>query len=137
MPARPGSAGGASTALFRCPGGGLFFFLGGSTSTCRCRWMGRWRPLRHLLGVHLRLPGRGDVAPYQVDARRCISYLTIETAVMAASLALRSLIGNRICRVRRPPADVPVEPLRPPTAEADFAPRHGLDSATLVKFRMG
>jgi epoxyqueuosine reductase len=40
-------------------------------------------------------PTRAIVAPYRVDARRCISYLTIEHAG-AIPLELRPLIGNRI-----------------------------------------
>ncbi len=40
-------------------------------------------------------PTQAIVAPYQLDARRCISYLTIEHAG-AIPLELRALIGNRI-----------------------------------------
>ncbi len=40
-------------------------------------------------------PTRAIVAPYQLDARRCISYLTIEHAG-AIPLELRPLMGNRI-----------------------------------------
>ena len=68
-----------------------------STSTWRCRRASRsTRALRQLQRLHRRLPDAGaSSAPHRLDARRCISYLTIEHAG-AIPLELRPLIGNRI-----------------------------------------
>ncbi len=76
-------------------------------------------------------PTRAIVAPYQVDARRCISYLTIELKG-AIPEALRPLIGNRIYGCDDCQQVCPWNRFSQPTAEPDFAPRHGLDSATLL-----
>ena len=76
-------------------------------------------------------PTGAIVAPYQVDARRCISYLTIELKGSIPA-GLRPLIGNRVygcddCQIHCPwNRDAPI------TRETDFAVRHGLDRATLV-----
>lgn len=77
-------------------------------------------------------PTRAFTAPYRLDARRCISYLTIELKG-SIPIDLRPLIGNRIygCDICQ---DVcPWNRFAPTTREADFAPRHGLDRATLVE----
>ena len=75
-------------------------------------------------------PTQAIVAPYQVDARRCISYLTIELAG-AIPEALRPLIGNRIYGCDDCQHCCPWNRFANPTAEPDFAPRHGLDRASL------
>ena len=77
-------------------------------------------------------PTQAITAPYQLDARRCISYLTIEHRG-SIPIELRRLIGNRIygcddCQLVCPwnkfarRADLP-----------DFDVRNGLDSATLIE----
>ncbi|MDP1527403.1 MAG: tRNA epoxyqueuosine(34) reductase QueG [Rhodocyclaceae bacterium] len=70
--------------------------------------------------------------PYQLDARRCISYLTIE---LKGSIPeeLRPLIGNRIYGCDDCQLVCPWNRFAPFTQESDFAPRQGLDRATLVK----
>ena len=76
-------------------------------------------------------PTQASVAPYQVDARRCISYLTIELAG-AIPEPLRPLIGNRVYGCDDCQLVCPWNRFAVPTAEADFAVRHGLDDASLV-----
>ena len=76
-------------------------------------------------------PTQAIVAPYQVDARRCISYLTIELAG-AIPEPLRPLIGNRVYGCDDCQLVCPWNRFAVPTAEVDFAVRHGLDDASLV-----
>ena len=76
-------------------------------------------------------PTGAIVAPYEVDARRCISYLTIEHAGSIPE-ALRPLMGNRIYGCDDCQLTCPWNKFAVHTAEADFAVRHGLDSAQLV-----
>ena len=77
-------------------------------------------------------PTDAIVAPYRVDARRCISYLTIEHAG-PIPLALRSLLGNRIYGCDDCQLACPWNRFARITGEKDFAPRHGLDTASLVE----
>jgi epoxyqueuosine reductase len=76
-------------------------------------------------------PTRAIVAPYQVDARLCISYLTIELRE-AIPVELRPLMGNRIYGCDDCQLACPWNRFARPTPETDFLPRHALDSATLV-----
>jgi len=77
-------------------------------------------------------PTSAIVAPFQLDARRCISYLTIE---LKGSIPeeLRPLIGNRIYGCDDCQAVCPWNRFARQTAEEDFLPRHGLDSSTLLQ----
>lgn len=77
-------------------------------------------------------PTRAIVAPYRLDARRCIAYLTIEHPG-SISDELRPLIGNRIFGCDDCQLACPWNRFATPSREADFAPRHGLDAATLVE----
>ena len=76
-------------------------------------------------------PTRAIVAPYQLDARRCISYLTIE---LRGSIPedLRPLIGNRIFGCDDCQLVCPWNKFAQATSEADFAARSGLDAPLLV-----
>jgi len=76
-------------------------------------------------------PTGAIVAPYQVDARRCISYLTIELKGSIPE-ALRPLIGNRVYGCDDCQLVCPWNRFSPLTKEEDFAVRHGLDNATLA-----
>lgn len=76
-------------------------------------------------------PTGAIIAPYQVDARRCISYLTIEYKG-PIPMALRPLMGNRIYGCDDCQLVCPWNRHTAHTAESDFRPRHGLDSATLL-----
>lgn len=75
-------------------------------------------------------PTRAIVAPYRVDARRCISYLTIELDGPIPE-PLRALLGNRIFGCDDCLMACPWNRFAVPAAEHDFNPRNGLDSATL------
>ncbi len=77
-------------------------------------------------------PTQAIVAPYEVNARACISYLTIEHQG-SIDIKYRRAIGNRIfgcddcqliCPWNRYAAITPVE---------DFLPRNGLDSSSLLE----
>jgi epoxyqueuosine reductase len=76
-------------------------------------------------------PTRAIVAPYEVDARLCISYLTIELRD-SIPLELRPLMGNRIYGCDDCQLVCPWNRFAQTTVEADFLPRHGLDSASLL-----
>lgn len=68
---------------------------------------------------------------YQLDARRCISYLTIEHPG-AIPEALRPLLGNRIYGCDDCQLACPWNRFAPETREADFSPRQELDTARLI-----
>jgi epoxyqueuosine reductase len=76
-------------------------------------------------------PTRAIVEPYRVDARRCISYLTIELKG-AIPLELRALIGNRVYGCDDCQLACPWNRYAEVSAEPDFRVRHGLDDAQLV-----
>jgi epoxyqueuosine reductase len=76
-------------------------------------------------------PTGAIVGPYRLDARRCISYLTIELAG-SIPLEFRRAIGNRIYGCDDCQLACPWNKFARPTAEPDFAVRHGLDHAQLA-----
>ncbi len=71
-------------------------------------------------------------APYRLDARRCISYLTIEHKGHIAA-ELRPLIGNRIYGCDDCLAVCPWNKFARPTREPGFAPRAGLSAPLLAE----
>lgn len=76
-------------------------------------------------------PTRAIVAPYQLDARRCISYLTIEHPG-AIPEELRPAIGNRIYGCDDCQLACPWNRFARTAALPDFAARHGLDDPDLA-----
>ena len=77
-------------------------------------------------------PTGAIVAPYELDARRCISYLTIELAGSIPE-ALRPLIGNRVYGCDDCQLACPWNRYAVPTTTRDFdAVRHGLDGTELT-----
>ncbi|WP_343649245.1 tRNA epoxyqueuosine(34) reductase QueG [Herbaspirillum sp.] len=77
-------------------------------------------------------PTGAIVAPYELDARRCISYLTIELKG-SIPVDLRPLIGNRIYGCDDCQLYCPWNKFAQRASLPDFDPRHGLDSASLVE----
>ncbi|HZZ12415.1 MAG TPA: tRNA epoxyqueuosine(34) reductase QueG [Paraburkholderia sp.] len=77
-------------------------------------------------------PTGAIVAPYQVDARLCISYLTIELKG-SIPLEMRPLIGNRVYGCDDCQLVCPWNKFAQAAPVADFDVRHGLDRASLVE----
>jgi epoxyqueuosine reductase len=77
-------------------------------------------------------PTAALTAPYRLDARLCISYLTIELKAEIPP-QLRPALSNRIYGCDDCQLACPWNRFAPLTRETDFAPRHGLDQASLVE----
>ncbi len=77
-------------------------------------------------------PTQAIIAPYRLDARRCISYLTIELKG-SIPVELRPLMGNRIYGCDDCQLVCPWNGFAQTTVEPDFAVRHGLDDVSLVE----
>ncbi|WP_411190436.1 tRNA epoxyqueuosine(34) reductase QueG [Paraburkholderia sp. B3] len=77
-------------------------------------------------------PTGAITGPYRVDARRCISYLTIELKG-SIPLDMRELIGNRVYGCDDCQLVCPWNKFAQAAPVADFDVRHGLDRATLVE----
>lgn len=76
-------------------------------------------------------PTQAIIAPYQLDARRCISYLTIELKT-SIPVEFRPLIGNRIYGCDDCQLTCPWNKFGQLTKQDDFHVRHGLDDAMLT-----
>jgi epoxyqueuosine reductase len=77
-------------------------------------------------------PTQAIVAPYELDARRCISYLTIELHG-SIPVEFRAAIGNRIYGCDDCQLVCPWNKFARTTGEADFVPRAALDGSALVE----
>ncbi len=76
-------------------------------------------------------PTQAFTGPFQLDARRCISYLTIEHKG-SIDPQLRPLMGNRVFGCDDCQLVCPWNKFAQPTAESDFQPRHKLADSDLV-----
>jgi len=77
-------------------------------------------------------PTQAILGPYQLDAQRCISYLTIEHRG-SFSEELRIKMGNRIYGCDDCQLVCPWNKFSQPSTEKDFLPRHQLDDISLVE----
>ncbi|HSW71075.1 MAG TPA: tRNA epoxyqueuosine(34) reductase QueG, partial [Gammaproteobacteria bacterium] len=77
-------------------------------------------------------PTQAIVAPYELDARRCISYLTIELRG-SIPIEFRPMLGNRIYGCDDCQLVCPWNRFAKFTKEDDFHPRHNLTSPTLIE----
>jgi epoxyqueuosine reductase len=77
-------------------------------------------------------PTGAIIAPYTLDAHRCISYLTIELRDSIPE-QFRPLIGNRIYGCDDCQLVCPWNRFSSATPETDFSPRHSLDCSTLIR----
>ncbi len=77
-------------------------------------------------------PTKAIIGPYRLDARRCISYLTIENKGSIPE-SLRPLIGNRVYGCDDCQLICPWNKYAAVTGESDFSVRNGLDNASLVE----
>ena len=122
---------GKHTLLLNRSGGSLFF-LGEILTDCPL-------PIDPPVSAHCGscracidvCPTQAITGPYTLDARRCISYLTIENKG-SIPVALRPLIGNRIYGCDDCQLICPWNKYAQSAQLPDFAPRNGLDQASLV-----
>jgi len=77
-------------------------------------------------------PTDAFVKPYELDATRCISYLTIELKA-PIPLEYREPMGNRVFGCDDCQIICPWNKFAKPSKEADFSPRHQLDDAELIR----
>jgi epoxyqueuosine reductase len=77
-------------------------------------------------------PTQAITAPYQLDARRCISYLTIENPDVIP-VEFRKAMGNRVYGCDDCQLICPWNKFAQRTALPDFAERHGLGNTTLLQ----
>jgi epoxyqueuosine reductase len=77
-------------------------------------------------------PTRAIIGPYRLDARRCISYLTIEHHG-SIPVEFRPLIGNRVYGCDDCQLACPWNKYAQASTEPDFAVRNGLDDVTLAE----
>jgi epoxyqueuosine reductase len=77
-------------------------------------------------------PTQAITAPYEVDARRCISYLTIELKA-SIPIEFRPLIGNRVYGCDDCQLVCPWNKFAEISKEPDFTVKHGLDNISLLE----
>ena len=110
------------------------FSSGRYIPTCPCPWTNEFAD-EHCGACQACIdvcPTRAIVAPYQVDARRCISYLTIESRGVIPE-EFRSAMGNRIYGCDDCQLVCPWNRFAQYSAEPDYLPRHRLDAVALVE----
>ena len=76
-------------------------------------------------------PTKAIIAPYVLDARKCISYLTIENK-KSIPIEFREAIGNRIFGCDDCQLCCPWNKFAKFTCETDFHPKHKLDNSNLI-----
>ena len=127
---------GKNTLLLNENAGSMFFLgeiytnipLPVSTASARNQWGDKCGACKACINV---CPTGAILGPRRLDARKCISYLTIEHKG-TIPLHLREAVGNRVFGCDDCQLVCPWNRYAKRTAEADFAPRHGLDNASLA-----
>lgn len=76
-------------------------------------------------------PTQAIIGPYQLDARRCISYLTIESRT-SIPVEFRKMLGNRIYGCDDCQLVCPWNKFAKHTQEKEFHPRHNLATPELL-----
>jgi len=124
---------GKNTMLIH-PKAGSYFFLGEiftdlNIPHCNVRIENKCGPCTKCINI---CPTKAIVGPYQIDARKCISYLTIESKE-EIPLELRPLIGNRIFGCDDCQIICPWNKFAKTSRIGDFDSRHNLDNISLIK----
>lgn len=123
---------GKNTMLIH-PKTGSWFFLAELLTTLKLPFDPPFT-LNHCGSCHSCLdvcPTKAIVAPYQIDARRCISYLTIENKG-AIPIEFREAMGNKIFGCDDCQLCCPWNRFAKPHNEPDFKVRHQFDNSQLL-----
>ena len=131
--AMPDSAGSARTQLLINRNAGSWFFLGEILTDLPLPIdVTRQRSLRHVHALHRRLPDPGDRRALSTRCTTAASLISPSNCADRSRSSFAKLMGNRIYRMRRLPARVPMEQVAQLRVEADFIVRHNSTAPSLT-----